>query len=330
MISKKKIIPLAVIAAAVIVAVIVVMSFVRGRDDGTMKLSGNVEVTECNVGFKVAGKIRALKVDEGARVKEGDLIAELSSGDVKALVDQNRAALEEARVKLAELKAGSRRQEIVKARADSASLEAELVKARKDFERAGTLYENGAISASRFDAAKSAYETRLGQLKSARQQQSLVEEGPRREDIRAAELRVKQLEALVANTEEKLADTRLYAPISGVVFRKNVELGEIVQPGAAVFTIGDLDRPWVKVYVKEDKLALVKLGQKARITVDTYKDRSYEGTVTFISSDAEFTPKNVQTQEERVKLVFGVKVTVTNRDQELKPGMPADVRISLK
>ncbi len=330
MISKKKIIPLAVIAAAVIVAVIVVMSFVRGRDDGTMKLSGNVEVTECNVGFKVAGKIRALKVDEGARVKEGDLIAELSSGDVKALVDQNRAALEEARVKLAELKAGSRRQEIVKARADSASLEAELVKARKDFERAGTLYENGAISASRFDAAKSAYETRLGQLKSARQQQSLVEEGPRREDIRAAELRVKQLEALVANTEEKLADTRLYAPISGVVFRKNVELGEIVQPGAAVFTIGDLDRPWVKVYVKEDKLALVKLGQKARITVDTYKDRSYEGTVTFISSDAEFTPKNVQTQEERVKLVFGVKVTVTNRDQELKAGMPADVRISLK
>ena len=294
MISKKKIIPLAVIAAAVIVAVIVVMSFVRGRDDGTMKLSGNVEVTECNVGFKVAGKIRALKVDEGARVKEGDLIAELSSGDVKALVDQNRAALEEARVKLAELKAGSRRQEIVKARADSASLEAELVKARKDFERAGTLYENGAISASRFDAAKSAYETRLGQLKSARQQQSLVEEGPRREDIRAAELRVKQLEALVANTEEKLADTRLYAPISGVVFRKNVELGEIVQPGAAVFTIGDLDRPWVKVYVKEDKLALVKLGQKARITVDTYKDRSYEGTVTFISSDAEFTPKEKQ------------------------------------
>jgi len=330
MIPKKRVIPLAVIAAAVIVAVIVVTSHVRNRSDGTMKLSGNVEVTECNVGFKVAGKIAALTVDEGARVKEGDLIAELSSGDVRALVDQNRAALEEAKVKLAELKAGSRHQEIVKARADSASLEAELVRARKDFERAETLYQNGAISASRFDAAKSTYETRLGQLRSVRQQQSLVEEGPRREDIRAAELRVKQLEALVASTEEKLADTRLYAPISGVVFRKNVELGEIVQAGAAVFTVGDLDRPWVKVYVKEDKLALVKLGQKAKITVDTYKDRVYEGTVTFISSDAEFTPKNVQTQEERVKLVFGVKVTVTNKDQELKPGMPADVRISLK
>lgn len=329
MIPKKRVIPLAVIAAAVIVAV-VVTNHLRNRDDGTMTLFGNVEVTECNVGFKVAGRIAALRVDEGARVKEGDLIAELSSGDARALVDQNRAALEEARVKLAELKSGSRHQEIAKARADSASLEAELVRARKDFERAQTLYENGAISASRFDAAKSAYETRLGQVRSVRQQQSLVEEGPRREDIRAADLRVKQLEALVANTEEKLADTRLCAPISGVVFRKNVELGEIVQPGAAVFTIGDLDRPWVKVYVKEDKLGLVKLGQKAKITVDTYKDRTYDGTVTFISSDAEFTPKNVQTREERVKLVFGVKVTVTNRDQELKPGMPADVRIILR
>lgn len=330
MIPKKKLIPLAVIAAAVIIAVIVVAHYLQGRNDGTMKLSGNVEVTECNIGFKVPGKIAVLNVDEGARVKKGDLLAELSSGDIKALVDQSRASLEEAQVKLGELRAGSRRQEIGKARADSASLEADLARARKDFERAETLHANGAISASRFDAAKSAYETRLGQLRSARQQQSLVEEGPRKEDIKAAELRVKQLTALVANTEEKLGDTKLYAPISGVVFRKNVELGEIVQNGAAVFTVGDLDRPWVKVYVKEDKLGLVKLGQKAKITVDTYRDRSYDGTVTFISSQAEFTPKNVQTEEERVKLVFGVKVTVENENQELKPGMPADVRITLR
>jgi HlyD family secretion protein len=330
MIPKKRIIPLAVIAAIVIVAIVLVLNYVRNRNGDTMKLSGNVEVTECNIGFKVPGKIATLKVDEGARVKEGDLLAEILNSDVKALLDQNRAALQEVQVKLQELKAGSRRQEIAKARADSASLEAELVKTRKDFERAETLYNNGAISASRFDAAKSAYETRLGQLTSARQQQSLVEEGPRREDIKAAELRVRQLSALVENTEDKLSDTRLYSPITGVGFRKNVELGEVVQAGAAVFTVGDLDSPWVKVYVKEDKLALVKLGQKARITVDTYKDRYYEGTVTFISSDAEFTPKNVQTQEERVKLVFGVKVTVRNKDQELKPGMPADVTIILR
>jgi HlyD family secretion protein len=330
MIPKKRLVPAVIIAVIVIAAIIIIVRFVRDRDDGTMKLSGNVEVTEHNIGFKVPGKIMKLNVDEGDRVKQGDLLAELSSGDVKALVDQMRASLEEAKVKLNELRSGSRRQEIGRARADSASLEAELARARKDFERAETLYNNGAISASRFDAAKSVYETRTAQVKSARQQQSLVEEGPRREDIKAAELRVVQLTALVANTEDKLADTRLYAPITGIVFRKNVELGEIVQPGAAIFVVGDLERPWVKVYVKDDKLSLVKLGQKARITVDTYKDRYYEGTVTFISSDAEFTPKNVQTQEERVKLVFGVKVTVKNRNQELKPGMPADVRIFLR
>ena len=330
MIPKKRLVPVAIIAVIIIIAVIFIIRYARNRDDGTMRLSGNVEVTEHNIGFKVPGRVTKLTVDEGDRVKQGDLLAELSSADVKALVDQNRAQLEEAKVKLAELRAGSRRQEIGRARAESASVEAELQKALKDFERARVLYDNGAISASRFDAAKSAYEARLGQLRSAKQQQSLVEEGPRREDIQAAELRVSQLTAAVANAEDKLSDTRLYAPTTGIVFRKNVELGEIVQPGAAIFVVGDLERPWVKVYVKEDKLSLVKLGQKARITVDTYKDRYYEGTVTFISSDAEFTPKNVQTEEERVKLVFGVKVTVKNKDQELKPGMPADVRILLR
>ncbi len=330
MITRKRLVPVVVIAIILVAAVAIVLRYVRSRDDGTMKLSGNVEVTEHNIGFKVPGRLAKLYADEGARVKQGDLLAELSSGDVKALLDQNRAALEEAKVKLAELRSGSRRQEVGRARADTASLEAELVRAQKDFERAEMLYNNGAISASSFDAAKSAYETRMAQVKGAKQQQSLVEEGPRREDIRAAELRVEQLTALVANAEDKLADTRLYAPITGIVFRKNVELGEVVQPGAAIFVVGDLGRPWVKVYVKEDRLSLVKLGQKARITVDTYKDRYYEGTVTFISPDAEFTPKNVQTQEERVKLVFGVKVTVENKDQELKPGMPADVRIILR
>ncbi|MFA5616671.1 MAG: biotin/lipoyl-binding protein, partial [Syntrophorhabdaceae bacterium] len=190
MIPKKRLVPVVIIAVIVIAAVIFTVRYMRNHDDGTMRLSGNVEVTEHNIGFKVPGKVMELNVDEGDRVKQGDLLAKLSSADVKALVDQNRAAFEEAKVKLAELKAGSRKQEIGRARAESASLEAELMRARKDFERAEVLYDNGAISASRFDAAKSAYETRLGQVKSAKQQQSLVEEGPRREDIRAAELRV--------------------------------------------------------------------------------------------------------------------------------------------
>jgi len=145
-----------------------------------------------------------------------------------------------------------------------------------------------------------------------------------------AEHRVEQARAALNTSGEHFKDTVIYAPVSGVILRKNVEPGETVAQGTPVVTIGDLASPWIKVYVREDRLGLVKLGQKAKITVDTYKDRFYEGTVTYISSEAEFTPKSVQTQEERVKPVFGVKIRVKNEHDELKPGMPADVRIYLK
>ncbi|MGB4222243.1 MAG: efflux RND transporter periplasmic adaptor subunit, partial [Syntrophorhabdus sp.] len=230
----------------------------------------------------------------------------------------------------AELKSGSRIQEIERARASVDAQAADLDKAKKDYERADILYKNGAISTSQFEAAQNAYNTRTAQYRSAQETLSLVQEGPRKEDIQAAEYRVQQAKAMVNTSEERLKDTTLFAPITGVVLRKNVELGETLSAGIPVFTIGDLENPWVKVYVKEDRLGQVKLGQKADIKVDSFKDKTYDGTVTFISSEAEFTPKNVQTEEERVKLVFGVKVKVKNENGELKPGMPADVRITLK
>ena len=243
---------------------------------------------------------------------------------------QNKASLQEAITKLSELKAGSRTQEIERAQANVNAQAADLEKVKKDFERSDILYKNGAISTSQFDAAQSAYNAKTAQYKSAQETSSLVREGPRKEDIQAAEYRVQQVRAILHTSEERLKDTTLYAPLSGIVIRKNVELGETLAAGAPAVTLGDLENPWVKVYVKENRLGQVKLGQKAEVKVDSFKNKTYEGTVTFISSEAEFTPKNVQTEEERVKLVFGVKVKVKNENNELKPGMPADVRISLK
>jgi len=159
---------------------------------------------------------------------------------------------------------------------------------------------------------------------------SLAQEGTRKEEIKIAEHRAEQARAALSASEVRFKDTVIYAPMAGVVMRKNVEIGETVGQGISVFTIGDLTNPWIKVYVKEDKLGLVKLGQKAKITIDAYKGKTYEGVVSYISSEAEFTPKTVQTPEERVKLVFGVKVQVKNEAGDLKPGMPADVRIVLK
>ncbi len=267
-----------IIAGIVIATGIIVALFLRyenTRDQEGMKLSGNVEVTEVDVGFKIPGRVQSLYTDEGRKVVKGDRIAALDSAELESVVIQNRASVQNA--------------------------EAQYEKTRKDLERYTVLYRDGVISPQQMDSAKTAYDVAVSQLQLSRA------------SLKTAEVRFK--------------DAVIYAPLNGVVIRKNVEEGETVGAGTSVFTIGDLENPWIKVYVKEDKLGLVKLGQKAEIRVDTYPTKSYEGTVTYISSEAEFTPKNIQTQEERVKLVFGVKVSVKNQNDELKPGMPADVKI---
>ncbi len=327
----KKSVAIAVIALAAAAAVFLsARYFGKKGEENVLLLSGNMEVTETNTGFKPAGRVIDLLVVEGQSVRKGDLLARLDNAEAASTVAQQRAVLQEAEARLAELEAGSRPQEIEQAKADVQAQEAELVRIKKDYERSEMLYHNGAIPSAQFDAAKSAFESRAAQLRRAAEQLSLTKEGPRKESIEAAAYRVRQTRAQLRVAEEKLNDTFIYAPFSGVILRKNVELGETVAQGVPVYTIGDLANPWIKVYVKEDKLGLVKLGQKAQVTTDTYRGKLYNGWVSFISSEAEFTPKNVQTQEERVKLVFGVKVLVENVNNELKPSMPADVRILLK
>jgi HlyD family secretion protein len=270
-----------IIAGSIAVSGIIVMLFIRfggSGDRDALVLSGNIEVVEVNVGFKVAGRVRSLYTDEGKSVALEDRLAEIDSAEFSSVVSQNRASVQNA--------------------------QAEFNKAQKDLDRFARLYQEGAISSQQMDSAKTTYEVAVSRL-----------------DLSKASLKT---------AEVRLRDMMVFSPIAGVVLRKNVEAGETVSAGTPVFTIGDLENPWVKVYVKEDKLGLVKRGQKAEVMVDSYPKKIYDGTVTSIASEAEFTPKNVQTREERVKLVYGVKVSVKNQDQELKPGMPADVKILLK
>ena len=274
---KKRLIIAGILLAAAIAATLV-YRFGNGRDREGMMLSGNVEVTEVNVSFKIPGRVTTLLTDEGRQVKTGDKIALLDNAEYAAQVAQSRAVLDNAN--------------------------AQLDKAKNDYDRAQMLFKKEAISAQQMDAAKTTYDVALAQIE--------------------------QSKAALRSSEVRLSDAVLHAPVSGVVLRKNVEAGETVPVGTPIFTIGDLENPWIKVYVKEDELGFVKLGQKALISTDTYRGKVYDGTVTYISSEAEFTPKNVQTKEERVKLVFGVKVSVKNVNDELKPSMPADVRILLK
>ncbi|MBI5632944.1 MAG: efflux RND transporter periplasmic adaptor subunit [Nitrospirae bacterium] len=322
---------LLIIGALIIIGFVVFLLNRQGNRNGKdIILSGNIEVTEADLGFKYGGRIAALYKDEGQIVAKGESLALLDSAEIEGQADQSRALLNETRTRLNELKAGSRPQELTQAKAQVANAEAELIKAKSDYERYSSLYEKGVVAAEQRDAMKKSRDVATAQHQKALEALSLLKEGPRREEIQAAGSRVHQAEAAVKVSEERLKETVLTAPLSGIVLQKNAEKGEIALPGIAIYTIGDLQHPWIKIYVKEDKLGLVRLGQKAEITTDSYPGKKYEGVVTFISSEAEFTPKNVQTREERVKLVFGVKVSVKNMNDELKPGMPADVTIYLK
>lgn len=327
---KKNVLIAALLLLVIIIAFLLLKNVKTAHDDGVLIVSGNVEVTEVNTGFKTPGRIIELLTDEGRKVTAGEKLAVLDNAELESHVAQNKAYLSETIARLEELKTGSRPQEIQQALANVDQAEAERQKAEKDYMRAEALLKKEVVSAQYFDTAKKTYDIAVAQHKKAAGTLSLVQEGPRKEVIKAAADRVLQAKASVRVSLERLNDSVLYAPASGIVLRKNVERGETVSSGVPVYTIGDLANPWIKVYVKEDKLGLVKLGQKAEITTDSYPGKKYEGIVTYISSEAEFTPKNVQTQEERVKLVFGVKVSVKNQNDELKPGMPADVKIVLK
>lgn len=326
---KKIILPILLIAV-IGIAVYLVMHLKPKQEKGVLVLSGNVEVTEMNLGFKSPGRIISLKTDEGDKVNPGQLLAEIDRAELIAQTQQNQASLAETRDRLAELKAGSRPQELEQAKSQVKYTEAELTKAAKDYQRAETLYQNGAIAAQQLDAARRTLDVASSQHRSSQEALSLVKEGPRKETIRAAENRVRQAEASLQTLQERVKDTVLYAPSAGIIIKKNAELGETVSAGLPVFTLGDLEHPWIKVYVKEDKLGKVSLGQKASITVDSFPGKTFEGTITYISPEAEFTPKTIQTHEERVKLVYALKITLPNPEEALKPGMPADVRIKIQ
>jgi HlyD family secretion protein len=318
------------IIAAVGIAVFLVSRLGNKEEEGVLTLSGNIEVTEMEVGFPFAGRIREMLKEEGEQVKKGERLASLDTSQIESEAEHARALLQENFAKVDELKAGSRPQELEQARSQLDHARAEFSKTQKDHERAEKLYSNGAISAQQMDEAKKALEISASLKRKAEESLSLVKEGPRKENIRAAEKRVDQARAALKTAEARLSDGVALAAASGVILAKNAEQGETVSAGSPVYTIGDLGKPWVRVYVNENKLGALKLGQNAEVMTDSYPGKRYEGTVTYISSDAEFTPKNIQTQEERVKLVFGVKVSVTNSNNELKPGMPADVRIFLE
>ena len=298
------------------------------RGNGPLTASGTVEATEAQLGFQAAGRIEAIRVHEGDRVRPGDTLAVLDRSELNARRAQSAAQLGAARAGLAELEAGARSEERVQTEQALQSATDRLADAQRDLDRTRRLFEAGALSQEAYDKARLQLDVLRAQKSQAEQQLQMVRTGPRPERIAAQRAIVAQAEAAVTQLDAMLANAVIRAPFGGVVTVKDREAGETVPAGAPVVTLMNLDDRWVRIYVPEDQVGAVHLGQAARITADTYRGKQYAGQVAFIASQAEFTPRNVQTQQERVKLVYAVKVRVTqDPTHDLKPGVPADVSL---
>jgi HlyD family secretion protein len=376
--NKPKLVLAAAIAVALVILIGILVAWSR-RSPNALRVSGNIEVTEAEVSFKIPGRVLERLVDEGQTVKAGELVARLDSAELAQEVALRRADARAAQAALAELEAGSRPEEIAQAQAASEQAKARLdemlagsrpeevaaaeaalrraqseaERARLDEERYAGLYKRSIVSAQQYDAARTASRTALERQHEAEEQMKLVREGPRqeqiaqaraawrqaaeryalvrkgprREQIDQARARHEQARQALAVAETRFSYATLASPLSGVVLSKNTEPGEIVAAGSPIVTVGDLEHPWLRAYIDETDLGRVKVGQRARVSTDTYRGKVYDGRVSFIASQAEFTPKSVQTAKERVKLVYRIKIEIANPNMELKPGMPADAEI---
>ena len=301
----------------------------RGPTD--LRASGTVEATEAQLGFVSPGLIATMSVREGDRVASGQELARLDTADLGARLAQARAGSAAARARLRELEAGARVQELEQARDAAQATREEYLNAQRELARTQLLVRENVTSQQALDRAQLAVEVTKRQSNHAQQQLQLLEEGTRPEQLAAQRARVLETDAVVRQIEVNLRHAVIRAPFDGVITVRNGEPGEIVGAGASVLTVRDLADRWVRIYVPEDVIGAVKLAQPAVITVDTYREKTYSGAVSFIASGAEFTPRNVQTAEERVKLVYAVKVRVTgDPTNDLKPGMPADVRLEIR
>jgi HlyD family secretion protein len=321
--NPRVVLPVVLVVAAAVVAVVVIA---RRGNHADLSAAGTVEATEARLGFMVPGRIESVRFHEGDRVGVGAVMAVLDSGEAAAKRDQAVAQLVAARATLDELLRGSRPEEIQQARAARDAADQRRADAQQDFDRAQQLVQQGAVSQQTFDKAKIALDLATSELKQAEEALRLVEKGPRPERVAAQRAQVANAEAALAAARSQLAYMTMRAPFAGTITVRHHEPGEIVAAGAPVLSLLNPDDRWVRIYVSESRVGAVRVGEQAQITSDTFKGRHYGGQVIYISSEAEFTPKNVQTQEERVKLVYAVKVRITDDPRyDLKSGMPADV-----
>jgi HlyD family secretion protein len=297
----------------------------RNGDPGLIVASGHVEATEVLVSSKVPGHLERLLVDEGSVVQAGQEIARVDTTDTRLALDAARAerALADAELRLR--LAGTRVEEVREAEAQVARAQADVAGAQQDLDRMEGLLASGSGTTKSRDDARTRRDVAAASLEAARERLSRLEAGFRREEIDASRARVAATEARIAQLEQQLKDAVIVSPAAGVVTEKLAETGELLARGTGIVVVTDVANAWLNAYVAEPELARLRLGQEASVVTDGGQSRP--GRLSFVASRAEFTPKNVQTRDERVKLVYRIKVALENGDGLFKPGMPSTARL---
>jgi HlyD family secretion protein len=300
------------------------------KDENIITASGTIETTEVNLSSKSPGQILSLSVNEGSVIHQGDIIAVIDTTLFSFNYHQALAAVGQAEAQVELLQHGARREDIGQAAEQVKQAEANYTNAKQDEARIKDLVAGGAATKKQYEDALTKRQSLEAALGAAREGFNKLKNGSRSEDIAGARAHLEQIKTQANQALQALHDCIVVSPVSGTVTHKVLNQGEMAGPNSTIVTISVVDPAKLTIYVSDKDLGKVKLGQIATIKIDTYKDRTFNGSVTYISPEAEFTPKNVQTTEERSKLVFAVKIEVPNPDGTLKPGMPADAELHVK
>lgn len=295
------------------------------RPPATLELSGTVDARQVDLSFQVGGRIARLLTDEGRSVRAGDAVAELDATDLRLAAQRAAAQSESARKALAVLQAGARPQELRQAQAALQQAHADRVFADHEVARTAQLIEQHFVAPQQMDRVRSTADAAAAREDQAREALALLRAGARKEDIERASADVQAAEAAQRSTERQLGYVLLAAPAGGTVSVRLADAGQVVAAGQPVFRLAELSRPWVRAYLAEADLPRVQLGQRAQVRVDGLPGKVFAAHLSFISPQAEFTPKTVETRALRVDLVYRVTVDVEDPQRLLKIGMPADV-----
>jgi HlyD family secretion protein len=299
-------------------------------NESIVESTGTIEATQVDIRSEVAGRILNLAFDEGDRVKPGDVLAAIDHEKMDLELQNAVGRLQEAQARLDQLQSGFRKEDVQKAQEALQEAEIFFDNAKREYERVQKLYTDKVAPESTRDSLETSYKSAHKRYERAKQDNQMLQSGYRVEDIAAGQAVRESAQAAVNLIKRRIQDATITSASKGIISERYVEPGELVSVGSVLFSIIDLQDMWIMAYVSEKNLGKVIIGQAAAVSVDSFPGRTFPGKVIYISPEAEFTPKNIQTKEERVKLVYGVKVQIENDEELLKPGMPADVAIEIE